>query len=75
MVYNVFLFLVRPPLVCRVVEENIDLTLLLLLLVHRTRTGPFSDIKDLVSDLAGNLVALSSHLLLFTFVNKDGGQK
>ena len=60
LVYNVFLFLVRPPLVCRVVEENIDLTLLLFLLAHRTRTGPFSDIKDLVSDLAGNLAAFWS---------------
>ena len=60
LVYNVFLFLVRPPLVCRVVEENIDLTLLLFLLAYRTRTGPFSDIKNLVSDLAGNLAALWS---------------
>ena len=53
-----FLFFVMPPLVCRVVEENIDLTLLLFLLAYRTRTGPFSDIKDLVSDLADNLAAL-----------------
>ena len=58
-----FLFFVRPPLVCRVVEENIDLTLLLFLLAHRTRTGPFSDIKDLVSDLAENLAAFWSFAL------------
>ena len=53
-----FLFFVMPPLVCRVVEENIDLTLLLFLLAQRTRSGPFTDIKDLVSDLADNLAAL-----------------